>query len=383
MERKQYHIAQFGTYDIESLGDTSFPKALSYGLHKQIPCTIELFSMKECYTPYNHNTHVYSFEQFAKRNEECPFDAVVLGGGEFLHFSPMEVIIDGKRTEYPRGYIWKKPLGFAADNNIPAFINCVGVSYDLTEKQAAQLRSSMKAVRYCSVRDIYSKERLLSAGINDAVLVADSLWYMNQMYPKVQQLSARQELEARLHLDLTTPYIVVQYGTTKDPKVLAQQLRDIKAYTGYRICLMAVNYCHEDRVGMQMLADAGCGEFEVLDVYLQPPEMIAVISGASAFFGTSLHGNLTAASYDVPFVGLDMYPNFVSKMDGIFSMLECEEYLVPHESGLAAAYYARMRDIHVSLRIPEIIQEIQYKLDAHYLCMTDILKGDSHGERGE
>lgn len=124
-----------------------------------------------------------------------------------------------------------------------------------------------------------------------------------------------------------------------------------------------------------MLADAARGAFEVLDVHLQPPEMIAVISGASAFFGTSLHGNLTAASYDVPFVGLDMYPNFVSKMDGIFSMLGCEAYLVPHESGLAAAYYARMADTQVGLRTPETIQDIQSKLDAHYLRMTDILKG--------
>ena len=373
--KNRYRVAQFGTYDIESLGDTTFPKVLYYGLNKHLPVETVLFSMNECGEPYNHNSHVYSFQQFAQCHSEEPFDAVILGGGEFLHFSPMSVIINHVQTEYPEGYIWKKPLEFAKKLHIPAIINCVGVSYDLTEGQAEQLRIYSESVAYWSVRDAFSQKRLFSAQIEEASLVADNLWYINQMYPKDQQSTVRHELEERFNVDLTIPYIVVQYGTTKDIRLLAEQLRMIKASTGYRICLMAVNYCHQDRIGMQMLADAGKNEFEMFDMYLQPPEMIAVISGARAFMGSSLHGNLTAASYDVPFIGLDMYPSFVSKMDGIFSMLGCEEYIIPKMDGLAAAYYARTRDATIGARIAENISEMQQALDVHFLHIAEIIQG--------
>lgn len=367
-----YHVAQFGAFDVESMGDALFPDALSFGVRNFCKCEFDLFSVNACSELYNHNRNIYAISQFPTKNEIQNYDAIVLGGGEFLNFHE----ISFGSVKYPPGYLWQEPIRMAKERNIKVFINCVGVSNDFTEQECRQVQAYMQDLEYISVRDIFSKVRLRSAGIQGAVCVADNLWYMNQMYPKAQQSSVRRELETRFRLDLTTPYIVVQYGTTKDVQALAQQLRSIKAKTGFRICLMAINYCHEDRMGMQMLADAGSGEFEVLDTYLQPPEMIAVISGASAFFGTSLHGNLTAASYDVPFVGLDMYPNFVSKMDGIFSMIGCEAYLVPHESGLEAAYYARIKDLNVSMRIPEIIQDIQRKLDIHFKFMTDILKGD-------
>ena len=375
MDTKRYHIAQFGTYDIESLGDTSFPKMLAYGLEKYIPCDIELFSMTECAKPYNHNSHVYSFEQFHERHSVKPFDAVIIGGGEFIHFSKMDVIIDGVQKSYPEGHIWKKPLEMAIQHGIPAFLNCVGVPYDLTSSQQQELRDHIKTVLYASVRDEYSTKRLRAAGVEDVHCVADNLWYMNQMYPKVQMDQMRHELELRTGRDFSTPYIIVQYGTTRDSAALAEQLHRIKADTGFRICLMPINYCHEDRYGMELLAQHGVQEFETITDYFQPPELIAIIAGAKAFFGTSLHGNLTAASYGVPFVGIDMYPSFVSKMDGIFSMMGYEHYLCPHEDGIKAAYDAQKKDMANVIALPGRIQDLQKKLDLHFQRIADLLKG--------
>lgn len=371
---KEFHIAQFGTYDIESLGDTTFPQMLAYGLRKYISCTIELFSLNECDKPYNNNSHVYAFEQFASLNKRNSFDAVILGGGEFIHFSEMEVIIDGSKTSYPAGYIWKKPLEMASIHGIPFVMNCCGVSFDFDEDERKDLRTSLISASYISVRDPYSSKRLQTAGITNCVTVADNLWYMNQMYPPKAMDTLRHELERRLNRDFSSPYILVQYGTTRDAKTLARALRGVKAHFGCRVLLMAVNYCHEDRHGMKLIEEQGSGEFEVLDQYLQPPEMIAVISGAYAFIGTSLHGNLTAASYGVPFVGIDMYPTFVSKMDGIFSMLECEDYLVPNESGIEAAVYARMNDHDTDKRISQTIGELQNRLDEHFAAIARILE---------
>ena len=306
-----FRIAQFGTYDIESLGDTSFPKMLAYGFKKQsFPAEIELFSMTELEKTYNENGHVYSFAQFPERQAAEPFDAVIIGGGEFIHFAPMAVIINGEKTEYPKGYLWKKPIEMAKAAGVPVVLNCVGVSYDMTPSEQAELKAYLENALCVSVRDVYSLARLRAAGVEHAISVADNLWYMNEMFPKAALAETRQVLEGRTGKDFSTPYILVQYGTTKNAPALAEQLLAFQRETGLRLLLMPVNYCHEDREGMRLLAEAGGDAFEAVDDYFQPSEMIAVISGASAFVGTSLHGNLTAASYGFSFVGIDMYPSF-------------------------------------------------------------------------
>lgn len=376
MDTKKYHIAQFGTYDIESLGDTTFPKVFSYGLQQYVDCDITLFSMTECLQPYNNNSHVFSFDQFMKQHRLRPFDAVVIGGGEFLHFKGMDVLIKGKKETYPEGYIWQKPLEMASKENVPAFLNLVGAPYDLAVKQQETLRKYLKSVKYASVRDVFSEKRFLAAGAENVQCVADNLWYLNRMYPRAEMAVLRGELAQRTGRDFTSPYIIVQYGTTRDVKTLAKQLKAIKDAYGLRICLMSVNYCHEDRVGMEMLCKEGDGAFEVVTDYFQPPEMIAVISGAKAFIGTSLHGNLTAASYGVPFIAIDMYPSFVSKMDGIFSMIDCEAYLAPDEGAVKAAFDARLADQTRGADIAERIVDIQQKLDLHFQHIAQILKGE-------
>jgi len=373
MQKKCYRIAQFGTYDIESLGDTSFPKMFAHGIKKYIACEIELFSLKETEQPYNNNSHVYSFEQFLERHTESPFDAMVIGGGEFIHFKKMNVIIQNSSSAYPEGYIWKKPLEYASKYKIPAYLNCVGVSYDLTKGQQDVLNSYMEQVRYISVRDEYSALRLQTAGLKNVSCVADNLWYMNQMYPEKSMADLRKKIESKTGRNFSEPYIIVQYGTTKNIKALAEQLRILKNETGYRIYLMPVNYCHEDRIGMKLLKQAAGDVVEEISDYFQPDDMIAVISGAKCFIGTSLHGNLTAASYEVPFIGVDMYPNFVSKMDGIFSMLNREAYLIPSAEGLLGAYHAWERDMTAIKYVKKKITQMQLKLDEHFQRIGDSL----------
>lgn len=368
--KKEFRIAQFGTYDVESMGDTLFPKGLSFGLSRQCACTFELFSLSSCKESFNNNGRIYSISQFEKRHSEKAFNLAVLGGGEFLNFNKIEF----NNAVYPIGFLWKEPIRIARRNNIPIAINCVGVSHDLAGDEKKELYSTLQSASYISVRDSFSAKRLQTAGITNCVTVSDNMWYMNQMYPPKAMDTLRHELEKRLNRDFSSPYILVQYGTTRDAKTLARALRGVKAHFGCRVLLMAVNYCHEDRHGMKLIEEQGSGEFEVLDEYLQPPEMIAVISGAYAFIGTSLHGNLTAASYGVPFVGIDMYPTFVSKMDGIFSMLGCEDYLVPNESGIEAAVYARMNDHDTDKRISQTIGELQNRLDDHFVSIARVLE---------
>lgn len=372
-----FRIAQFGTFDVESMGDTLFPHALSHGLSKHGTCRVTLFSMRGCENSYNNNGVVHALDEFSLCHAEEPFDLVILGGGEFLHFKPIRFTVDGEEKPYEAGYLWKKPIEMAKAAGVPVFLNCVGVSYDMTPSEQAEIKAYLENALCVSVRDVYSLARLRAAGVEHASSVADNLWYMNEMYPKAQLDLLRAEIERKTGRDFSTPYILVQYGTTKNAPALAEQLLAFQRETGLRVLLMPVNYCHEDREGMCLLAAAGEGAFEVVDDYFQPSEMIAVISGASAFVGTSLHGNLTAASYGVPFVGIDMYPSFVSKMDGIFAMIGCEDYLVPAERAVKSALSARLADGGREAFVAEKIRACQAALDRHFEKITHRLKGDA------
>lgn len=379
MENKKYHLAQFGTYDIESLGDTTFPKMLRYGLESRLEgVDIELFSMTHCDRPYNSNPTVYSFDEFEARHKQHHFDAVIIGGGEFLHFRPMEVLIDGEQRFYPEGYIWKRPVELAVSHNIPFYFNCVGVAYDFTPEQAEYLQGILPKAAMVSVRDEYSALRLKSTGIEDDIVscVADNLWYMNRMYPAASLDLLRRDLEKKNKRDYTSPYMIVQYGTTKDIDDLALQLDKIAEMLDVRVYLMAVNYCHEDLSALNLLKQkVHNGKIELLEDYMQPVELMAVISGAMAFVGTSLHGNLTAASYGVPFVGIDMYDSFVSKMDGIFTMLNCEQYLAPSAQSLFATLSARLSDKKIQAELSVKIDQLQGLLDMHFDQMASRIKG--------
>ena len=372
-----FRIAQFGSFDVESMGDTLFPHALSHGLSKHVACRVTLFSMRGCENSYNNNGVVHALDAFPLCHAEEHFDLVVLGGGEFLHFKPIRFTVDGVEKPYGAGYLWKKPIEMAKAAGVPVVLNCVGVSYDMTPSEQAELKAYLENALCVSVRDVYSLARLRAAGVEHAISVADNLWYMNEMFPKAALAETRQVLEGRTGKDFSTPYILVQYGTTKNAPALAEQLLAFQRETGLRVLLMPVNYCHEDREGMRLLAEAGEGAFEAVDDYFQPSEMIAVISGASAFVGTSLHGNLTAASYGVPFVGIDMYPSFVSKMDGIFAMIGCEEYLVPTERAVKSALSARLADGGREAFVLEKIRACQAALDRHFEKITHRLKGDA------
>ena len=69
------NIALIGTFDLESLGDTMFPKFVVNELKSRIQIdNVVLFSPNEIEEAYNNNGHVYSFKQLNKMNDDYHFD---------------------------------------------------------------------------------------------------------------------------------------------------------------------------------------------------------------------------------------------------------------------------------------------------------------------
>ena len=211
-------------------------------------------------------------------------------------------------------------------NNIKVIINLIGVPYEFNKFETEILCDYLQYVSYISVRDKFSKMKLINAGIpeNKIFLSGDGLLLFNLYYKKESLAKIREELG----LNLSDDYLVVQYDTKYKLNDLAKELNNISDLYNLQIVLLSVNYCHNDEIIMRDLLELSNGKFFLIDKFLQPVEIMSIISGAKFFLGTSLHGNVTALSYGIKCLALDMYSSFISKIDGLYDLFGLGKYLI-------------------------------------------------------
>lgn len=373
-----YRVAMFGTYDLPSLGDTMFPVIFKKEMEKRFgnAIQVDLYSPRGTETPYNDLPRVYSIDDLKENHKETPYKLLVIGGGEFIHFSQVEYIAtDGQKKFYESGDLWEKPQMIAEKLEIPVIWNCVGVSYDINQPiQIKRLVDRCINLKYLSVRDRYSKIRLASETKLDGIHeVADMLWLFNDYFSKEYLERIKLELSKK-YCFLQDNYIVLQYGTSWEYKKVVDEVIKLADKKQYKVIAMVVNYCHQDQEivdDIKRYHDDVC----VFEQMLSPIEIMSVIQGAKIFIGTSLHGNVTAMSYGVNNICLDMYPYTVSKMDGIFDMIHQMKRIVRnpqyigYKSDELQAAFAQD-----GVFIKDEIAKIKDRLKEHFDFVEDIIR---------
>lgn len=374
---KEYHIAHFGAFDLFSYGDTLFPVVFEREMRERFgdEISIDLFAAKESNHPYNDLPHVYSIDQFEKMHTSNPYDALVIGGGELINFTQIQYnTINGESTNYEVGDLWEKPQKIAEKIGVPVLWNCVGVSSEFTdESEKERIRSACLNLSYISVRDVYSKQKLEnSIHITNVYNISDMLWLLNKHFSRDLLKEIRKKL-AKEYVFLNEKYMILQYGTSKNYETVAKNIAKIATEKKCQLVSLIINYCHEDKQITDNICKSGLAIS--FDRMLTPLEIMAVISGAEFFFGTSLHGNLTAMSYDVENICLDMYPTFVSKIDGMFEMLNQSYRIVNSANKLCNSYNNVIRQSsHLDTQKNIII--IQDRLKKHFDRIGDIIEGE-------
>ena len=374
-KKESYHIAQFGTYDLPSLGDTMFPTIFKLEMEKYFGdrITIDLYSPRGTEHPYNNLPIVHGINELEKNHKEKPYDCLVIGGGEFVHFLPVEYIsVDGEKRVYDIGELWDKPQREAKKLNIPVIWNCVGISKDFeTLSEIESIQKACQGLKYISVRDAYSKIRLEKmAGVHNVNQVADMLWMFNRHFTEEDLRKYREKLSEENEF-LKKDYLVLQYGTSLDYKKIAKIVNRIAKDYGLEVILLTINYCHQDQEIIEKIVKE-FPEFKIIDRLLQPKEIMSVIAGAKYFLGTSLHGNVTAMSYGVKNLCLDMYPSFVSKMDGLFDMLEKSKCVINGANTLRHSF-EKLVQIDEREQTLKKIEQIQKKLDQHFFEISRVI----------
>jgi hypothetical protein len=164
-------------------------------------------------------------------------------------------------------------------------------------------KRNLMSADYISVRDNRVVRSLNKNGIQ-SVLVPDSAIVISDIF-KGDLLAKKSSLESSLFKD---EYIFVQLGNDHSPlnlELFSEDLENLSKKLDCKIILCPIGMAprHEDHVILSKIKKI-CPEFNFIlpnSIY----DIILLISRAKAYLGTSLHGLITAQSYNIPFIPLN------------------------------------------------------------------------------
>ena len=374
-----HNIAVFGAFDINSLGDMLFPKALEIEFGKRMDvANLILFSPTNTRSEYGNDYRIYPYEEFERIHAEYSFDAIIIGGGELLHCRDIQFTnMRGAPITYQNGKIWRFPVEMGKKHDIKTLINSVGMPYDIS----AADKKLLETLVYVSFRDKYSLYRFLGK-VDDECnnLVPDSLWNLDDYFPIITTPNATEYASKITGLAEGSKYVALQLGTLDNWKNIYECVLEYCRENHLKLVVLAVNWCHDDKAVIHEIAEIKDPDCYVAKRILQIEEIMSIIAGAEMLVCTSLHGSIIGCLSGVNVIVYNMYSHFVSKMDGLADWLECRNLLVDNVRQLKTAL-ANTSDAEQKFPIAEIKKRLAKHFDQMAQVILGIKGNDDRGQR--
>lgn len=190
-------------------------------------------------------------------------------------------------------------------NNLNVCYSSVGGGDNLPGKSDIYLdhvKKCLEQSQHISVRDKRTQENLRSIG-EDSILVPDSALLISDIYT-MEFLNEKKSFSANLNKD----YLFLQLGRFKKPENLKRFSKDIhdlgvRLNLNVILCPIGIAPGHEDDVILKELA-----ALDKTFRYIEPKnifDVMLLIAKSKLYLGTSLHGVITAQSFNIPFVALN------------------------------------------------------------------------------
>ena len=298
-------IAHFGTFDVENYGDLLFPLVAQRRL---AALDAELLCVSPVGGPPVWPDTVPTVAADALGDE--PLDGVLFGGGNLVHAGPAGVDHyrgDGLTWLLAYARLWIDSARLAAERGIPLCWNAPGVPGGFGTRSAAALRTAVDAAAYVAVRDQQSLVALRGAGIDRAIEVvpdtaldiADlfSADELDESYAALLAAHGRQRPERAIAVHVNRRYL--SGGAVE---ATAGHLDRIATATGSTPILLALGRCHDDDETARAIGARLTCDHIVVDRPAGLREIVAAISRADAYAGSSLHGMITALAFGRPAV---------------------------------------------------------------------------------
>lgn len=364
MDGKKYRLIITGSFDCENFGDLLFPLVLrKYLEDRNVLQELFLFSPSACNMPFYEDIKVYSIYTMKEFLDTHEIDAVIVGGGDLIRLD------DKIGKSYTRGSDarahWAEPVIRAREKGIPVLFNCPGVPYRFHNGNKDFVRTILEQVDYLSVRDEYSREYLMECGINSPIHVSvDTVVGIRQLYPQEQMDAIYQRLSKEGWL-ADQPYILFQMNESSFQEehyaILADFLDRIQAETSYKLCFMPIGYEHNDDIALLKLKDKCSSDICFPKHKLHPTEMIALISHAQMFIGSSLHGAIISYAYGTRF--MEIMTGFSTKIRGFCRMLGAENLVVDIQDSLWEKFQAALQEDQVLAPLDNMLENIEHHLN--------------------
>lgn len=331
---KKYRIAQVGSFDVENYGDLLFEKVFKAKIEEYIEVEeIVLFAPKNCNLAFDESKQVFSVVELEKKHQEKNFDAIVIGGGDLIHFEKIKALMPNlseNTIAYESLYMWMVPAFVAIKYDIPILWNCPGVPQDFLDSEKKLVKELVNSLDYIAVRDDLSKKRLLGCEIEKDILVfPDTVIIMSEIIPKEALKKVLENLS--LGFDANDDYIVFHANSawsTEERKIAAEELLKIKNEMKCKIILQPIGYALGDMETLKEIHSYYPEQFVLVEKKLAPIEMLSVISSCKLYIGSSLHGCITANAYLIPAIVCNC--SKFTKFAGYFQFMENNQLLIEY-----------------------------------------------------
>lgn len=361
-----YNVAIIGTFDLENFGDLMFPIVFKNQLKKRVDIeNLFLFSPNECQMPLNpDNLKVYSIDKLEEIHNQFGLDAIVFGGGDLVRLDTEFAPKDKYATQNTPFDMMVYSAVIANKYGIPCLWNCPGVPFEFSSDEKKIMKCLIDDfVDYVSVREECSAEMLNACGCEKKVNVSpDTVLSISKLIDKNEN-GIFENLKEEFSF-LNSSYIVFQAwinNIENFDEEIKNQLDAISRKSDKKIVFLAIGNVHKDDEHIeQMLAAYKNDNFVTFNRKLNIYETNAVLGNASAFIGTSLHGNIVSNSYGVPSIGLNLF-DFV-KLKNYFKLVSRSEYCVKDIAEIEKTYFDMMTK-NTTKQIDAIASNIENHFD--------------------
>jgi len=377
-------VAVLGTFDVDNYGDHLFPRVATHELGRR-GLAVDAFSPygRLHPTPLDDGMAVeplgpWTVERAAEL--AATHELLVVGGGELIHLNDplLAPVYDTTPDELCRmapSRWFVEGLGPELEAGCPVIWHGVGVPWVPGVEEARRLKAALAGRPYVTVRDRYSAQRLIDAGIERPVeVVPDSALLVDRILPPASLSAHLERLRATggypppgtmpvllQGCDLLLPHL-------EDVLTAVERWRVAQRERG-EVLALETGRCRGDG----LFADAVEASLPNRRVWRLPAgatveDLAAVIAGGGVFVGSSLHGAITALAYGRPFVLLNLYGE--AKLDGFGDLTGLGGRVVHHADDIPVALDQALADPAPC----GLLNSLQRRVDRHFDRLAELAR---------
>ncbi|WP_417370985.1 polysaccharide pyruvyl transferase family protein [Gelidibacter japonicus] len=350
-------IAHFGTFDVDNYGDLLFPHIAEYRLPHY---KWEHVSPTNNITVFKDGMPIIPFECAREKQ----FDCILIGGGNILHLNHNQNTVYNKIEGFAYADLWVGAAKIAMEQKIPYIFNAPGVSRNFVDYLHKRIAlATFKNSNYIALRERISVEMAESISTIktkfnwSANVVPDTAFDIDKMWP--------------LDIYKSTEYISVNLNERYHKPIddTAENLDEISKELKMPIKLIIIGNCHGDYEFTKKVSNRMQAEHQVVESD-SLKKVAHLIGNSNYFFGSSMHGFITALSYNVPaFLILNKTP--LHKFTGLLEITEIDDKVICES----------FKDVRNVLNFPAILdievrKKIQSDLDKHWRKIDHIIKNE-------